>query len=836
MDAQHILESPANDKIERFRIRGMHCANCANTIEKAVAPIPGVIDAHVNFAAETLTAHVSDELATGVIESKVAAAGYTAILETGDVSAGESALDRQDARRNLQWVIGSAIGAAVVMYLQDGESLAARIATLVVATVLMFTAGLTFYRGAWMAARNRTANMDTLVALGISAAYLYSILTTFPEIFFDGPRFFDTAIELILFIRFGKFLEARARGRAMAALRSILTLVPDTATVVRDGKEFVVQVSELAVGDVVLVRPASRIPVDGAIVTGASAIDESMLTGESMPVDKSPGAEVSGGTLNTAAVITVRATRVGSETALAQIVRMVADAQGDKAPIQRVADAVAARFVPAVIAIALLTFVGWMWFGQNFVMALTAMTAVLVIACPCAMGLATPTALMVGSGLGLRAGILFKRASALELITRIRVMLFDKTGTLTVGRPELESIVAIDGNENESSALSFAAIAAAGSIHPLSRAVTSSAQARNLPPQTAAANSREIPGQGVTAEHQAKQIALGNERLMAEIGASLDSRARDEAARIAVSAATPLFLAIDRKVAAVLAFRDPVKPEAHGAIAELGRMSIRTVMISGDNAEVAKAVAARLGIDEFHAQLMPADKIAMVKRYQEAGQFTALVGDGINDAPALAAADIGIAIGSGTDAAKETGDVVLTRDDLYDIVRALVLGRLTLNKVKQNLFWAFFYNVIGIPIAAGALYPFFGIMLNPALAGLAMALSSVSVVSNALLLNLTGPRKLASIHAEIDVLPSTPPNSGTPPAVRRQITENREIAVATKLKCEKCDAEIAMPAHCNRPMHSEKIGAETKLVCWMGPSCGVADLPKHCDMPMHDAP
>jgi Cu+-exporting ATPase len=833
MDAQHILESPAVEKTERFRIRGMHCANCADTIEKAVAPIPGVIDAHVNFAAETLTAHVSDELAAGVIESKVAAVGYKAIPETGAVSAGESALDRLDARRNLEWVIASAIGAAFVMYLQDGESLAARTATLVVASALMFTAGLTFYRGAWIAARNRTANMDTLVALGISAAYLYSILTTFPEIFFAGPRFFDTAIELILFIRFGKFLEARARGRAMAALRSLLTLVPDVATVMRNGTEIVVPVSDLAVGDVVLVRPASRIPVDGVIVTGASAIDESMLTGESMPVDKAAGAEVSGGTLNTNAAITVRATRVGSETALAQIVRMVADAQGDKAPIQRVADAVAARFVPTVIVIAVLTFVAWIWLGPSLVMALTAMTAVLVIACPCALGLATPTALMVGSGLGLRAGILFKRASALELITRIRVMLFDKTGTLTAGRPELESILALEGDEK--SALSFAAIAAAGSIHPLSRAVVSSAQARNLAPQSASGNSREMPGQGVTATHQGKPIALGNDRLMTEVGATLDSRARDEAARIAASAATPLFLAIDRKLTAVLAFRDPVKPEARGALAALHDMGIRTVMISGDNAEVAKAVAARLGIGEFHAQQMPADKIALVKRYQDAGKFTAMVGDGINDAPALAAADLGIAIGSGTDAARETGDVVLTRDDLNDIVRALVLGRLTLNKVKQNLFWAFFYNVLGIPIAAGVLYPSFGIMLNPALAGLAMALSSVSVVSNALLLNLTGPRKLAAVRTEIEAGQGTPPTSSTPPPGRSEITEKGETALATKLRCEKCGAEIAMPTHCDRPMHSEKVGAETKLVCWMGPSCGVADIPKHCDAPMHDA-
>ncbi|HYL59677.1 MAG TPA: HAD-IC family P-type ATPase, partial [Candidatus Acidoferrales bacterium] len=335
-------QSSAPETVERFRIRGMHCANCAATIENAVAPIPGVVEAHVNFAAETLTARVNRELRAGEIEAKVAAAGYTATPESKIVGAGESALDRDETRRNLLWVAASAVGAAVAMYLQDGESAAARVAAMAVASALMFTAGLTFYRGAWMAARNRTANMDTLVALGISAAYLYSILTTFPTLFFAGPRFFDTALELILFIRFGKMLEARARGKAMAALRSLLTLVPDVATATRDGKSIAVPVAELAVGDVVIVRPASRIPVDGVVLSGASAVDESMLTGESMPVDKIEGASVSGGTLNSVGPLTIRATRVGAETVLAQIVRMVEEAQGDKAPIQRVADAVAA--------------------------------------------------------------------------------------------------------------------------------------------------------------------------------------------------------------------------------------------------------------------------------------------------------------------------------------------------------------------------------------------------------------------------------------------------------------------------------------------------------------
>jgi Cu+-exporting ATPase len=821
MEAMNKTEDKAAEHVERFRLRGMHCANCATTIEKAVAPLPGVVEAHVNFAAETLTARVNDKLAAGEIEAKVAAAGYTASAESDAVTAGESALDRQDVRRNLNWVLVSAVGAALVMYLQAHETESARLATMLVATALQFSAGLTFYRGAWTAARNRTANMDTLVALGISAAWFYSALTTFPTVFFAGPRFFDTAVELILFIRFGKFLEARARGRAMAALRSLMSLVPDTATVVRDGTEVIVPVTELKVGEIVLVRPASRIPVDGVVVTGASAVDESMLTGESMPAEKGEGAEVSGGTLNTFAPLTIRATRVGSETVLAQIVRMVQDAQGDRAPIQRVADLVAARFVPTVIAIAALTFAAWMWFGPGVPMALTAMTAVLVIACPCAMGLATPTALMVGSSLGLRAGILFKRASALELITRIQVMLFDKTGTLTVGRPELESVIAFDGDENR--ALSLAAVAASGSVHPLSRAVIASAQARNLGIPHTPENLREMPGLGVVVDHQGKQIALGNERLIVQIEALLDERARSEATRLAGTGATPLFLAIDRKIGTVLGFRDPVKPEARGAITALHRMNIRTVMISGDHLEVAKTVAARVGIEEFHAQLMPADKIAIVKRYQDAGKFTGMVGDGINDAPALASADIGIAIGSGTDAAKETGEVVLTRNDLFDIVRALVLGRLTLRKVKQNLFWAFFYNVLGIPIAAGVLYPSFGIMLNPALAGLAMALSSVSVVSNALLLNITGAKALRAVHPVLDE--SQPVKA---------VAAKKEIAMPTKLKCEKCGFETAMPNHCNRPMHSTSVGADTKFVCWMGPECGVADIPKHCDLPMHE--
>ncbi|HXN85234.1 MAG TPA: heavy metal translocating P-type ATPase, partial [Candidatus Binataceae bacterium] len=455
-------------KTERFKVRGMHCANCAMTIEDAVRGLGGVREANVNFAAQTLTVRADDSIAKSAIEERVAAAGYRLVEEDGGLRAGESALDRSEARQNLAWVVESAIVAALVMLLEMNSGARAELLAFGLTTVLMFTAGLTFYRGAWIAARNHTANMDTLVALGISAAYGYSVLTTFPTVFFAGPRFFDTAAELILFIRFGKYLEARARGRAMAALQSLLSLMPDTATVIRAGNEISVAANDVSIDEIVIVRPGSRIPVDGIVINGESAVDESMLTGESMPTEKVADAKVSGGTLNTTGVLTIRATHVGSATALAQIVRMVEEAQADRAPIQRVADYVAARFVPAVIAIAAITFGAWMWLGPSVVVALTTTVAVLVIACPCAMGLATPTALMVGSAVGLRSGILFKRASVLETITRVTAIFFDKTGTLTEGRPQLDSLKILRGDER--SAIEAAASVAARSTHPLSRA------------------------------------------------------------------------------------------------------------------------------------------------------------------------------------------------------------------------------------------------------------------------------------------------------------------------------------------------------------------------------
>lgn len=845
---------------ERFKLRGMHCAACATTIERAVASVPGVIEARVNFATETLIVSLKNGALPEAITGAVEAAGYAAIEAQAETATSE--LDRVEARRNLGWVIFSAIAAAAVMYLQERPG--AGLASLGLSSLVMFSAGLVFYRGAYVAARNRTTNMDTLVALGISAAYLYSVFTTFPAVFFEGPRFFDTAVELIAFIRLGKYLEARARGRATAALRALLLLTPERATVIRDRKETTIAASAVQVGDMVRVRPGEGVPVDGVIVEGSSAVDESMLTGESMPVEKSAGQEISGGTLNTAAPLIIRATRVGAETTVAQIVRMVEEAQADKAPIQRLADYVAARFVPAVIAIAAVTMAAWLWLGPSGVMALTAAVAVLVIACPCALGLATPTAIMVGSAIGLRSGILFKRASALELITRVQVILFDKTGTLTRGKPELGRLIPF-GCESRR-ALELAAAAAFGSIHPLSRAVVAYAHNNGVEP-AGAEHHQEFPGQGVVCEHDGVTVALGNERLLARRQIAIPDEAGSHAAAMGAEGVTPLYLAAGAGVIAVLGFVDPLKPEAADTLAALRARGIRTVMLSGDNRAVVKAVAERLPLDESHAGMMPEDKIALVRRFQQSGAFVGMVGDGINDAPALAAADIGIAIGSGTNVAKETGEVVLTRDDLYDVVQAFELGRMTLRKVKQNLFWAFFYNVMGIPIAAGVLYPNFGILLNPALAGLAMALSSVSVVGNALTLGfyrrrLLADRQLRSAASHAVVLPfpsGKGPGVRSPHSMQAERSVNMEpvphafkseprlistivrsnperpqekSAMADTLECAKCGYEAAMPPHCNSPMHVEEVDGQPKLVCWMGPGCGVAEIPLHCGQPM----
>jgi Cu+-exporting ATPase len=710
-----------------FVLKGMTCTNCAKTIEKGVAKLGGVDAASVNFAAEKLSVvYDSARVQSNELIAKVAELGYRAIPE--------EAADMAEGHAELYWLIFSASLSLPIMPLMwfDPFGPATIYVIFGLSTVVQFSAGLVFYRSAWKSLKNFSSNMDVLVAMGITAAYGYSLLTIFNFFGLAGEVFFETSAMLITFIRFGKWLEARAKGRASQALKSLLHLQPDHALLLIDGCERAIAVSQIKVGDRLVVRPGERIPVDGIVIEGISAVDESMVTGESLPVEKGPGSEVTGATFNDNGRIVVEATRVGNETFLAQIVRMIEEAQTDKAPIQRVADAVSNWFVPAVVVIALITFLAWYGLSsEGFLFAFKMAIAVLVIACPCALGLATPTAIMIGSAVGLSAGILFKKASALENITRMQVLLLDKTGTLTRGEFTVTDLAPLEGVSHRE-LLALAAAVEATSSHPLARAVVRHAEKSALV-LTSVSDVNEVSGYGLVSKVNGAKIAVGNLRLMEREQVSvqeLEAMANTWAAE----SKSVIYIARNGKAMGALALADTLKDGAVETLANLQNLGLKTVMITGDRYAAARVMAVQLGLDEVVAEVLPSDKLAMVRRYQAQGFFTGMVGDGINDAPALAQADIGIAIGSGSDVAKETGDLVLVNGDIRDVVRGIRLGRRTLAKIKQNLFWAFFYNAVGIPIAAGALYPAFGIVLKPEFAGLAMALSSVSVVTNSLLL------------------------------------------------------------------------------------------------------
>ena len=723
-----------NDGELRFGVRGMHCANCAATLEKKLLAHPAVSAVVVNFAREEALVRFDPAgINRQEIVALVAEAGYEAVAEQR--GADETGLS---AQRN--WFIFSLVASLPIMATMPlHHNPLVGWMNLALAAIVQFTAGLTFYRGSWYALKNRSANMDVLVALGTSAAFFYSLFAFFGLIGSRSEVFFETSAMLIAFIRLGKYLEARARGRAGDALRKLLKLQADRARLLVDGEEREVPASQVKVGDLLVVRPGETIPVDGEVVAGSSTVDESMVTGESLPVEKEPGAAVTGATGNRTGVLTIRATRVGEETLLAQIVRMVAEAQADKAPIQRFADRVSAVFVPVVLLLALLTFAAWFYgFHHDFLFAFRLAIAVVVIACPCAMGLATPTAIMVGSGVGLNRGILVKKGSVLEHISRLQAVLLDKTGTLTRGEPALTDVATCAGMDDERF-LALLAAAESGSNHPLAQAAVRGAAGRGIA-AGAVTDYRETGGRGVACIFEGATLLAGNAAFMAESGIDVAPLA-DRSGRLSAAGKSLAYVAADGVLAGVAAFADQLKETSVPAVAELKRLGIATYMITGDHADVAEAIAREAGVDGFEAEVLPERKQQVVKEYQARGLFVGMVGDGINDAPALAQADVGIAIGSGTDVAKETGDVVLVRDDLMDVVRAVRLGRATLAKVKQNLFWALFYNVLGIPVAAGLLYYPFGITLKPEFAGLAMAFSSVSVVTNSLLLKRVG-RKL----------------------------------------------------------------------------------------------
>jgi Cu+-exporting ATPase len=713
-----------------FGVLGMHCASCVNSLEKKLLATAGVSTAVVNLAQESAFVRFDPAVisASGIYEV-VTEAGYRPVPE-GATQDDEG----KSYRSQRNWFIVSILLSLPIMFTMGLHgNRAVGWMNLVLATIVQFTAGLTFYRGSWYALKSRSANMDVLVALGTSAAYFYSLFAffgTFGE--HDHEVFFETSAMLIAFIRLGKYLEARARGRAGEALKKLLRLQADKARLITGEGEKEVPASMVRVGDLLLVRPGETIPADGEIVEGSSSVDESMVTGESVPVDKVVGDGVTGATINGTGLIRVRATRVGEETLLSQIVRMVQEAQGDKAPIQRFADRISGMFVPVVVILSLLTFGLWYWvLGEPFLFAFKLAIAVVVIACPCAMGLATPTAIMVGSGVGLGRGILIKRGSVLENISKLQAILMDKTGTLTEGRPALTDLAPASGVKEER-LLECLAAAESQSSHPLAKAAVEGAKERGIA-SGAVFDYVEKGGFGVSCTFGGAQVLAGSARMLEESGISVAQLA-DEATRMSSEGKSLIYVAADRRLLGIAALADRLKESSTAAVAEMRRLGIKTFMITGDQPAVAAAIAKQAGVDGFEAGVLPERKQQVVREYQEKGFMVGMVGDGINDAPALARADIGIAIGGGTDVAKETGDIILVRDDLMDVVRAIRLGRATLAKIKQNLFWALFYNILGIPIAAGALFYPLGITLKPEFAGLAMAFSSVSVVTNSLLL------------------------------------------------------------------------------------------------------
>ena len=720
-----------------FSITGMTCATCARNVESALQSLPGVVSASVNLASEKAYVRYNPEaVAVSGLKKAVHDAGYGAVDEA-DEKAGdreEQAGERQRRRLllTLAFSFSLAIPVFVLSMVKPFGTGADNWLLLGLTTPVQVLVGWRFYAGSYRALRNRRANMDVLVALGTTAAYVYSLLVTVRPGTFEGDVYFDTAALIISIILLGRYLESRARGRASDAIKKLAGLRPRMASIIVDGAETQVPIEDVEVGQMVLVRPGEKIPVDGTVIEGASAVDESMLTGESMPVDKKVGDEVVGATINKDGLLKFRASRVGRDTALAQIIRLVEQAQGSKAPIQRLADSVAAVFVPVVVSIALVTFLVWFAvIGKPFVFALVAAISVLVIACPCALGLATPTAIMVGTGKGAQNGILIKSASALERAHRLQTVVFDKTGTLTRGTPAVTEVVLL-GAMGRAEALGLAAAAEKGSEHPAGQAIVAAAREEGLEPADPE-SFQALGGRGVLARVNGREVLVGNRLLMGEHEVP-GGPADDTIDGLEARGRTVMHLAVDREPVGLIAVADTLRDEAPEVIRELHGMGLETVMITGDNPRTAQAVAAQSGIERVLAQVLPDDKAREVRRLQEGGGLVAMVGDGINDAPALAQADIGIALGGGTDVAMESGEIVLVRNDLWDVVEAIKLSRYTIRKVKQNLFWAFAYNAVGIPIAAGLLYPWTGTLLNPAIAAVAMAMSSVSVVSNSLLM------------------------------------------------------------------------------------------------------
>jgi Cu+-exporting ATPase len=733
---------------------GMTCANCAMTIERTLNKnVPGVLKASVNFATER--AHVEYIPTLTTIDEVIAAiekAGY-GVIRTDELIEGEDtelAARKAEIQNQTRKFLTGLIFTVPLFFLSMGRDFSligiwahamwVNWLFFALATPVQFYTGWDFYTGGWKSLKNGSANMDVLVAMGSSVAYFYS----FAVLCYSSLGvhvYFETSAVIITLIKLGKMLEARTKGRTGGAIRKLIALRPKTATILEDAREREIPLSQIKVGDVLIVHPGESIPVDGVVLEGTSTVDESMLTGEPLPVDKHPKAKLTGGTINGEGRLKFEATRVGKDTALAQIIRLVQEAQGSKAPIQALADRVAAVFVPGVIGIAFLTFFLWWGIGGDFIPAMLRLVAVLVIACPCALGLATPTAIMAGTGKGAEKGILFKNSESLEIDTKLHTIVLDKTGTITMGKPSVVNVIVFDSHiNNEEELLRLGASVERGSEHPLGQAIVKEAQKRGIhlfEPNTFKA----FKGLGVQATINGQEVSVGKPHWFDEMGFIFDD-AKNHVRSLQNEGKTVMMVVVDKKLQGLIGVADTVKPESKEAIEELHELNLKVVMLTGDNEHAARTIASEVNIDEIVAEVLPEEKSGKIRQLQEKGDKIGMVGDGINDAPALAQADVGLAIGTGTDVAIESGDVILASGNLKGVAKAIQLSRATMKTVRQNLFWAFFYNIVLIPVAAGLLYPFeflpaFLRQLHPIFAALAMSISSITVVSNSLLLYKT---------------------------------------------------------------------------------------------------
>lgn len=757
--ADTAVTGDAVEKVE-LAISGMSCSGCVGKIEKSLNRLPGVVSAQVNFASEIATVKFnSGQVAQNDLVRTVESLGYEVkpgsmgTSVTGEQQARVQALKKMRAKFLLGLsLVGSLfilvhwrnLGLDTVLPLSRQDNF---LLQFILQTPIQFWVGWQFYRGAWNALKNRTSDMNTLIAVGTSAAYLYSVLVTFVPSLFSAEGlvtevYFDTAGVIVVLIILGRLLEARAKGQTADAIKKLIGLQAKTARIIRSGRELEIPIEEVVVGDIVIVRPGEKIPVDGVILEGRSAVDESMVTGESIPVEKQTGDEVIGVTINKTGSFRFKATKIGKDTMLAQIIRMVQEAQGSKPPIARLADVISAYFVPAVMVIAMITLCAWLFFGPEpaLTYALLNFVAVMIIACPCALGLATPTSIMVGTGRGAESGILIRSGEALETTHKLDTIVLDKTGTITKGEPEVTDIVTI-GGIGEQELMRLAASVEKGSEHPLGEAIVRRAEegGQRLVPFT---DFSAIPGRGIKAQIEGRKLLLGNPQFLAEHHISVETLA-EQMTKFSSEGKTPMLVAIDQQAAGIIAVADTVKQSSVMAIKALHGLGLHVVMLTGDNRRTAEAIALTVGVDQVIAEVLPDQKAAEIKRLQAQGKKVGMVGDGINDAPALVQADVGIAIGTGTDIAIEAADVTLVSGELSGVVNAIALSKATIRNIKQNLFWAFAYNTLLIPVASGVLFPLFGILLNPMFAAAAMTMSSLTVVGNAVRLRRYKPPVLS---------------------------------------------------------------------------------------------